>query len=324
MSAGIDTLHYHPWRGRLRPPWFGVWAIARVSALQIFRRKLYWLALGLGLMIFLLYFALIFIAAQLESGTGEITLGEPGARAAPATPAKKVVDERRGIRNWLMTQVNFSPHPGERGDNGYLRFMERQSIAVIILLAFSGSLVVGSDYRQKALTFYLSRRIDRWHYVAGKLLGVSMAVSALTVVPALVLFVQYGLFTSSFDYWLEFWWIVPAILGYGVVLCLVLGLVVITLSAYLERTAPIAITCFSLFLMLSLIVSQLRERTGSIYWGLVDPWRDMRYAARYCFDPYCRPDDRRLGPWAIGILAALCAVCLVALFRRVRAVDVIE
>jgi ABC-type transport system involved in multi-copper enzyme maturation permease subunit len=329
MSPGIDVSHYHSWKGPRRSPWFGALAVARVSALQIFRRKLYWFALGLGLMIFLLYFALIYIAAQLESGAGNLEPGTPAATIgkSPANAAlgpKNVPRERGNIRSWLLSQVNFSPQPGEQGDNGYLRFMERQSIVVIILLAFSGSLAVGSDYRQRSLAFYLSRRIDRRHYAAGKLLGLSIVIAALTVLPAIVLFLQYGMFTSSIDYWIEFWWIVPAVLGYGLVLCLVLGLVTITLSAYLQRTAPIAITCFSLFLMLNLIAPQLRERTGNAYWSLVDLWRDMRFAARYCFDPYCRPDDRLLGPWAIAILSVLCVACGAALFQRVRAVEVVE
>ena len=50
----------------------------------------------------------------------------------------------------------------------------------MILLAFSGSLLVGSDFRLRTLPFYLSRRIDKRHYIVGKLLAVSAIVSILT------------------------------------------------------------------------------------------------------------------------------------------------
>ena len=56
---------------------------------------------------------------------------------------------------------------------------------VMLLLAFSGSLLVGSDFRDKSLPFYLSRRIDRRHYIVGKLLAVSSIVAMLTMLPAL-------------------------------------------------------------------------------------------------------------------------------------------
>ena len=64
--------------------------------------------------------------------------------------------------------------------------MQQQSVVVMILLAFSGSLLVGSDFRMKSLPFYLSRRVDRRHYIVGKLMAISVIVSLLTTVPALI------------------------------------------------------------------------------------------------------------------------------------------
>ena len=99
-----------------------------------------------------------------------------------------------------------------------------------------------------------SRGIDRRHYLLGKWLGLAAVISVLTVLPAIMLFVQYGMYRSNLDYWLEYWWMPLTICGYGLVMCLVLGLSVLALSVYLRRTAPIAITCFSLF------YTRLRQR----------------------------------------------------------------
>src|SRR5436305_10436778 len=68
--AGIDRAHYHGWQGPLRSPWFGALAVARTALWQIFRRKLYWLVIALGLTHFLLIFAVVFFAAQVEANTG--------------------------------------------------------------------------------------------------------------------------------------------------------------------------------------------------------------------------------------------------------------
>ena len=57
--------------------------------------------------------------------------------------------------------------------------------------------------RQGGLTFYLSRRISRWHYVVGKLLSIGLLVSLTTTVPALILYVQYGILTESTAYFRE-------------------------------------------------------------------------------------------------------------------------
>ena len=77
---------------------------------------------------------------------------------------------------------------------------------VMILLALAGSILVGNDFHFGSLPFYLSKPLSRWHYVAGKCLAVAVFVNLMTTVPALVLFVQYGLL-DSWDYFLRDGWV---------------------------------------------------------------------------------------------------------------------
>jgi hypothetical protein len=320
----LDRAHYHGWHGKLRSPWRGTLAIVRVSLMQVLRRKAYWFVIAMGLLLFLIYFALIYIATQLDTAlAANPNLAIPGEEQQTVDPRPDQPPPPT-LRERLLEGLDFGPQPDEDKDNGYLRFMEQQSHVVMILVAFSGSLVVGSDFRLKSLPFYLSRRVYRRHYIAGKLLGVSAVICLLTVLPALALFAEYGMFTSSIEYWSEYSWIVFSILGYGLVLCVVLSTVVVTLSAYLKKMAPIAITCFSLFILLGIISRQLRDATDDQHWALVDLWRNMRYAGRYCFDQFSRSEDRELGFWSLWILSALCVVCLGALFHKVRAVEIVE
>ncbi len=292
----LDSAHYQGWEGRLHSPWRGSLAIVKVALLQVFRRKSYWVVIGLGLLQFIVFFAIIYAVTQLGA-----------------------------FKEQILERLNFVADPTSDAErNGYLMFMERQSLVVMMLLAFAGSLIVGSDFRMKSLPFYLSRRIDRRHYIVGKLLAVGTIVALLTVAPALLLYLEFGAFTSSFDYWLDNWRLVLSILGYGLVLSTVLSILLVTLSAYLQRTAPIAITWSSLFFMLVVIARQMKEVTGNINWLLLDPWRDMRYVGRFCFGYFPGHEDQALGLKALAILSAVCLVCLVALVRRVRAVDVVE
>ncbi len=118
-----------------------------------------------------------------------------------------------------MKALSFDVEAQPGQENGYVAFMYRQSIVVMILLAFSGSLLVGHDFRFRSLPFYLSRRIDRRHYIVGKLLAVSTLIAMLTILPALLLFIEYGMFTGSLDYWTRNWQIPISVLGYGAVTC---------------------------------------------------------------------------------------------------------
>jgi ABC-2 type transport system permease protein len=294
----IDQAHYHGWKGQLRTPWVACVAIVRVAVLQVFRNKAYWLVLGLGALRFLAFWSIIYAVTQL------------------ALPPD--------VRKVLLQQFGFSADGDIAQDNGYIGFMQGQSVIVMILLAFSGSLLVGSDFRLKSLPFYLSRRIDRRHYIVGKLLAISCVVTILTTLPALLLFLEYGMFTSSADYWIDNWRVAVSVLAFGMVLCVVNSILLVTISAYLQRIVPITIAWASLFLLVGRLGDYLYRETDDDFWRLLDPWRDMRLVGQLCFGNFRREIDHDLAWWALGILGSLSAVALVALVHRVRAVDIVE
>src|SRR6185437_12445654 len=150
------------WQGGLERPAWSCLALVRVALVQVFRRKLYWFVLALCFLQFLFFFSSIYAITQTQ------------------LPAH--------ARQQVLQHFGFSAQAVERGESGYTRFIEQQSLVVMLLLAFSGSLLVGSDFRDKSLPFYLSRSIDRRHYIVGKLVAVGAVASLLTVVPALALF----------------------------------------------------------------------------------------------------------------------------------------
>ena len=294
---GLDRANYHGWQGRLESPWWACLAMVRVALLQVFRRKLYWIVLAVGLGQFLLFFSVIYGVTQFQ------------------LPAKS---QQRLLKNF-----GFSAEAERGNESGYTRFIERQGRVVMILLAFSGSLLVGSDFRGQALPFYLSRRIDRRHYIAGKLLAVSAVISLLTVVPALLLFAEYGMFTGSTDYWLENLHVPVSIFIYGAVLCTVLGLLLVTISAYVQRLIPIAILWASLFVLLEPFGNFLSEAADNANWRLIDPWRNMHLAANFLSGTIAE-DERTQAVRALVVLAVVCVAALAALVHRVRAVEVVK
>ena len=97
-----------------------------------------------------------------------------------------------------------------------------------------------------------------------------------------------------------------------------------TISAYLQRIVPITITWATLFLLIGRLGDYLYRETDEAYWRLLDPWRDMRLVGRLCFGTFRRDIDHELAWWSLGILTSVCAVALVALVHRVRAVEVVE
>lgn len=298
----FDNSRYRGWKGPLRSPWFASLAIVRVALIQVFRRRSYWFVFGLAFVQFMLFWSIIYTLTQFASEAG---FGGEGFRY--------VVFERLG----------FSPEPNASQESGYISFMDRQGLVTMILLMFSGGLLVGADFRHNSLPFYLSRRIDRTHYVFGKLLAVATIVALVTVAPALLLFLEYGMFTSSTDYWSEHFEVVLAILGYGLVLCVSLSIALVAISAWLERSAPIAVTWSSLFLVLGRLGDYLYSVTGHESWRLLDPWRDIRYVGRLFFGVFEDASRERLAWMAIPIVLGMCLAGLSSLAWRVKSVEVV-
>src|SRR5690606_34754192 len=155
---------------RLQSPWMACLAIVRVALMQVLRNKAYWVVLALGSLRFLAFWSIIWAVTQLP-------LPED-------------------MNNMFLRELGFTASSHVEQNNGCMRFLEGQQSIVMILLACSGSLVVGGDFRLRALPFYLARRTDRRQYIVGKLLAVSSIIMLLTVVPALLLFLEYGMFTA--------------------------------------------------------------------------------------------------------------------------------
>src|SRR4051794_9737026 len=61
----LDQAGYRTWDGRRRSPWFSCLAIVRVGLNLIFRRWVFWILIGLGLLNFLFHFAFIYLKATL-------------------------------------------------------------------------------------------------------------------------------------------------------------------------------------------------------------------------------------------------------------------
>jgi hypothetical protein len=290
----IELAGYREWKGELRPPRGACWPIMRTGLWLVLRRKIFWPLLALGLFNFLFAFAVVYIKAQLT---------------AQGMPVGRFMDQV------MLTGTG----------RAYQDFMFAQSLALMLLLAFAGSMLVGGDYQQSGLTFYLSRRIDKRHYIAGKLLAIGGVVSLITAVPALLLYLEYGLFSSSLDYFRENPRIIAGILGYGAIMAVTFSLVLAAIASWVPRTVPLVMTWAGIFVLLPALGESIGQMRDEPRWALLDLPRDLYVLGSKCFGALeAGTDDARLADAAMWAVPAVCVVCLLSLVRRVRAVEVVR
>lgn len=290
----LEAAQYRGWTRRLLPSPLACWPIARTALLLVLRRKLFWLLLALAGLNFLFVFATIYLKAQIGAENPAI---------------KRFVDQ-------VLRSVTGT---GET----YRDFMFAQGTVTMLLLAFAGATIVGDDLRQGGLTFYLSRRISRWHYVVGKLLAIGLLVSLTTTLPALILFVEYGLLTDSTTYFTENLGILRGILGYGLALALTLSLLLFALTSWLQKTVPLVMAWACVFILLPALALLLREVYDDRNWQLLMLWRDLRLIGTWCFGGIDSGNElAQINP-ALAIVAGVWVASSLVIATQVRAVKVV-
>ncbi len=291
----FEPSRYRDWSGALRPSCLAWWPIARTSMLLVLRRKMFWLLFALALLNFLFVFATIYLKAQVASQNPALS---------------RFVDR-------ILSSVTGT---GET----YRDFMFAQGTVTMLLLALAGSMLVGDDLRRGGLTFYLSRRISRWHYVTGKLLSIGLLVSLTTTVPALILYVQYGLLSESTGYFRENLGILRGILGYGLILSVTLSLLLFAMASWLQKTVPLVMAWTCLFVLVPALASLLRRVFDDRNWLLLILWRDIRLLGTWCFGGIDSDRELQLLFPAAVVVLVVCLLSIVALIPRVRAVRVVQ
>jgi hypothetical protein len=303
-----SLLHYRPWRGGLRSAALSVWPIARTAVRQVFGRRTFWVLYGLGLMTFCLFFfgQYLLAWAETQAGSSNVRVGGLG-RANPRDLVAILRD---------LLKLNGS---GETFRN----FMWYQGYVTVVVLALAGSILIGNDLRFGSLAFYLSKPVGPRHYLLGKGFAIVVLVNMMTTLPALALFVQYGLL-DSWSYFRDRAHLCLGILGYGAVLSATLTLVLLATASWLRRTVPLVMAWTALFVFARALTRDLVDYLKlDPRWRLLDLWNDTYVVGCACLR-VAGPDGSPSWRLAAMVLAVVCLACLLYLTRRIRAVEIVR
>jgi hypothetical protein len=324
----VDLLHYRPWRGTFASPAHSVWPIARTALAMIFRRKLFWVLYALALTVFLLFFFGQHLLAWAEMNMAEQTVPVGGVRVRT---------------DWLKNELRNGVQLDGSG-RMFRNFYWYQGYMLMAVLALAGALLVGNDFQFGSLPFYLAKPLGRWHYLAGKALAVAVLVNLMTTLPALILFLQFGLLDGSWDYFLDRNYYVvreitgpggmdlgPAgprlmagVLGYGLLLTVVLSITLVATASWLRRTVPMIMVWTTLLFFFRLLGVALVD--GLRYdprWRLIDVWNDLYLVGNRCLGMGDPPRQPAVGEAAL-VLGGICVLCLSYLSLRIRAVEIVR
>ena len=310
MPSPTDALlRYRPWRGTFRPPVFASLALARSGLRQLARRKLFWALYALAALVFFFFFYGQYMVVWIKLQTAEQTVTFAGLPVKAGEVAK-------------FLDILALDGSGKT----YANFVWFQGYISMIVLALAGAVLVGNDFQHGSLPFYLSKPMGRRHYALGKALAAGGFVNLLTTVPALLLYIQAGLLYDWQTYYLDHLRELVGILGYGLLLTTSLSLLLVATAVGLRRTVPLVMVWAGLFVLARGLAAFLVDgRRLDPRWRLIDLWHDLYLCGRWLLAVPTDPKAPAEPPVALaaGVVAAVAAACLLYLWRRIEAVEIV-
>jgi ABC-2 type transport system permease protein len=200
-------------------------------------------------------------------------------------------------------------------------FLAEQNFWVFLLAVYVGSGLIAQDRKANALQIYLSKPLTRLDYIAGKMAILATFLLFVTWVPAMLLLIGQILLSGSFEFARTNIILFPAITVFSFLEVFIVCCTVLALSSLTTSTRYVAVMFAGVMFFSEAIYGTLRMVTGST----AVSWVSFTGSLAQVGDAIFRQPLRYTTPVAVSliVLAALVAVSLSVLERRVRGVEVV-
>lgn len=203
----------------------------------------------------------------------------------------------------------------------FREFLEQQSLFVFFVTIYVGSGLIANDRRANALQIYLSKPLTRVEYIAGKAAALASFLLFVTWVPGILLLVVQILFAGSFAFVQKNFFLFPAITVFSFLQVLAATFAMLALSSLSKSSRFVAVMYAGVILFTDAIQGMFWMMTRSSAASLISPSASLNQVGDIIFRIAPRYDT----PWllSLGVVAALVALSIVVLERRVRGVEVV-
>jgi ABC-type transport system involved in multi-copper enzyme maturation permease subunit len=203
----------------------------------------------------------------------------------------------------------------------FRRFLEIQEVFLFFITVYAGAGLIANDRRANALQIYLARPMTRFEYVFGKFAVLMAFLLLVTWVPALLLLVVQVLFSGSLAFFLANLALVPAVTIFSFVQAAVVAIAMLALSSLSNSSRYVGILYAGLIFFSQAVYGVLFAMTRDSRLAWVSLPLDLAQVGDAMFR---LPLRFHMPLWLAALLiAALVAVSIVILEKRLRGVEII-
>jgi ABC-2 type transport system permease protein len=310
MAMAVYEHRYRPYTGRVTPSWSRFLIIPRHAYRDVFRSKL-----------FTAFFAICFVYPLIAAILVYLHHN-----------ANAIALLKLNIKELVPINASF-----------FQTFVVTQGAFGFFLALLVGPPLISRDLANNALPLYLCRPFTRAEYVLGKMSVVVILLSAITWAPGLLLFL-FQSYLEGARWFAANLWIAGAILLGSWVLILLLALLSQAISAWVKWRVVASAALLGIYFIPTAFAEVIEKLFYTRLGNLFSLPAVMRMIWSGLFGTFIREvgdvnivGDGRGGMQAVNItlqepplwaawvsVSIICALCLLLLFRKVRAYEVIK
>ena len=203
----------------------------------------------------------------------------------------------------------------------FLDLLRQQNLWLVFALVLSGAGLIADDRRLGAYPIYFARPVGFGDYVGGKLLVTGTFGGAITLLPALLLWLMAVLLSRDGAFFSDWWWIPFAAVGQSLLMIGVYGSVVLALSASSKAARPAAVLFFAVYFLPELFRQVAPSGSDSAI-GLISLPVNLKQTGALLFG---EPPPMGFSPWlSLSVLVLVMVIALAVILYRVRPSEVVR
>lgn len=192
---------------------------------------------------------------------------------------------------------------------------------IALVVIFSGAGLISNDLKHNSLSLYLSKPISWIDYLIGKFVVIGIILFGMTLIPALLLFLEHVLLTDS-PFLKDYYWIPLSIILYSVIIAAITSLLMLVFSSLTTNLRYAIIGFCAVWFGLPILHLILEEVISSSTVGLVSIWANFDRIGTALFG--LQSGYNIHWSWTVLLLTALTAACILVLRHRIRAVEIVK
>lgn len=287
----IKEKGYSHWDGEFSPrklPW---WPITRYGIKMTFKKKFFKFVYTLALVPAVVFLIGIYLSERLDDFR---VMLEGNSQLLKVNPAL--------FKTYLS--------------NDFLLFM------ILIILVFTGAGLIADDLKYNSLQLYFSRPLRKQDYLLGKASILLFFLLFLTLVPGLILFVMKLIFSGGLKFFGDFPFLPLSIIGYSIFITVFFSFYTLLLSSMSKNRRYVIILIVGIYFFSDILFAIFFNIFRSPYNSLFSLKANLQQIGAAIFGVKAPHNV----PWiySLLILAGICCLSGIVLFRKVKSVEIVK